>query len=78
MKESHIIGSGGKRIRKGSYKTVYLDNHGKNRNGAIRYGGRGEIQTVNAGGAIRLRRWFKYREDAVRWINGGGLPKSDR
>lgn len=60
----HIIKNGAKRLRHGTYKSVYLDNNGKGR----RYW-RGEVQTINAGGVVRLRRWFKNREEAVKWIS---------
>lgn len=70
MNESHIIGSGGKRIRKGNYKCVYLDNHGKDKRGVTRYGWRGEIHAITPGGDVRLRAWFKTREDAQAWVDG--------
>lgn len=60
---SCIIGSGAKRIRHGSYAVVYLDNKG----GGKKYW-RAEIQTINAGGVVRLRKWFREREDAVAWL----------
>lgn len=65
MQSENILKRGGKRLRHGSYKVVYWDNHG---NGYHAW--RGEIQTCNAGGAIRLRKWFKYRDDALAWIHG--------
>lgn len=66
--ESQILKSGGKRLRHGTYKTVYLDNHGRDKRGVIRYGFRAEIQTINAGGVARLRKWFRFKEDAYRWL----------
>lgn len=65
MREENIIGSGAKRTRRGTYKSVYLDNKGKGK----RYW-RGDICTQDAGGCIRLRKWFKNRKDAENWING--------
>lgn len=66
--DTQIIGSGAKRMRHGSYCCIYTDNHGRTRSGRIRYGIRAEIQTANAGGCVRLRKWFKYRADAERWL----------
>lgn len=68
--EENIIGSGEKRLRHGTYKTAYRDNHGKDKNGSIRYGFRGEVQTINAGGVVRIRAWFKTYDEARRWLNG--------
>ena len=65
MTSEHIIKGGGKRIRHGSYKVVYLDNKGNGK----RYW-RAEYQTVNAGGVTRLRNWFKDKEDAFKWLRG--------
>lgn len=61
----NIIKGGGKRVRHGSYRSVYLDNRGK----GYRCW-RADFQTVNAGGVVRLRAWFKNREDAIAWLNG--------
>lgn len=69
IKSENIIGSGAKRTRHGSYKTVYRDNHGRDKNGNIRYGYRGEIQTVCTSGVVRKRAWFKTYEDAWKWVN---------
>lgn len=69
-KGENIIGSGAKRLRHGTYKTVYRDNHGKGKNGKIYYGYRAEIQTVSASGVVRLRAWFRSYDAAKRWING--------
>ena len=65
MKSENIIGSGAKRLRHGSYRSIYLDNHGLGRRMW-----RAEYQAVNAGGVVRLRRWFADRELAVKWLNG--------
>ena len=61
----NIIGSGAKRIRHGSYKSVYLDNNGK----GYHYW-RAEYQRISAGGVVRLRKWFKNKDDAYRWLKG--------
>lgn len=74
--ESHIIGSGAKRLRHGTYKCVYKDHHGT-KNGCRHYGWRGEIQTINAGGCVRIRSWFKTREAACAWINGRGFNSNE-
>lgn len=68
--ESHILKNGGKRLRHGTYKSVYLDNRGKDRRGVTRYAFRADVQTVTAGGLVRLRRWFRFKEDARRWLEG--------
>ena len=65
MQGENILKRGGKRLRHGTYRTVYLDNHGRGR-----YGWRGEIQTCSAGGVVRLRKWFRFRDDALAWIHG--------
>lgn len=65
MESENIIKSGNKRMRHGSYKSVYLDNNGKGR----RYW-RAEYQSVNAGGVVRLRKWFKDKENAFKWLRG--------
>lgn len=70
MKESYIIGSGARRARKGSYKTVYRDNRGRNKKGEVVYAFRAEIQTMGPSGVFRTRRWFKTRELAHAWLNG--------
>lgn len=61
----HIIKSGGKRLRHGSYRSVYLDNRGRGRRAW-----RADFQTIDARGVVRLRRWFKTREDALDWLYG--------
>lgn len=63
MEESHIIKNGGKRIRHGSYRSVYLDSPEK---GYKMW--RGEYQSVRSDGVVRLRKWFRNREDAERWV----------
>lgn len=66
MEECHIIGSGAKRLRHGTYRTVYLSSRGRGKPKAWR----AEIQTVNAGGVVRLRGWFPTYEDARAWLDG--------
>ena len=34
---AHILKNGAKRLRHGTYRCVYLDNHGKNKNGVPQY-----------------------------------------
>lgn len=68
--EAPTIKPGGKRLRHGTYKTVYLDNRGKSRDGTIRRDWRAEIQTIGPCGVVRLRGWFKNREDALHWLDG--------
>lgn len=59
----NIIGSGAKRMRHGTYRSVYRDNRG---GGAMYY--RGEVQTCDARGVTRIRRWFRTYEEAMNWI----------
>lgn len=61
--DTQIIGSGAKRMRHGYYSCVYLCSRGRAK--PKRYW-RAEFQGINAGGAFRLRKWFKYRADAER------------
>ena len=68
--DTQIIGSGAKRARHGSYCSIYVDNRERTRSGNIRWGLRAEFQTITAGGAVRLRKWFKHRADAERWLGG--------
>ena len=65
MQSENILKNGGKRLRHGSYRTVYWDNRGNGH-----HAWRAEIQTCNAGGAVRLRKWFNDSDDALAWIHG--------
>ena len=65
MKETQLIGSGKKRTRSGTYSCVYLDSKGP---GHKRKYWRADCRSFDASGAVRLRKWFKYREDALKWL----------
>lgn len=62
----NIIESGVKRLRHGSYKTVYLSSRGK----GLPKKWRAEIQTISPSGIVRIRAWFSDKERAFNWIKG--------
>lgn len=65
MSETQLIGSGKKRTRSRTYSCVYLDSKGP---GHRRKYWRAECWSFDTSGPIRLRKWFKYREDALKWL----------
>lgn len=65
IEAENIIGSGAKRLRHGTYRTAYKCSRGHGK-----YAFRGEIQSVDTRGVIRLRKWFKTLEEAWRWAHG--------
>lgn len=63
--ESHILKNGGKRLRHGSYKTVYLCSRGGGRRCW-----RAEYQRKDTRGVVRLRKWFSDKDQAWAWLKG--------